>query len=354
MIKKAYSRIKDTFKNIFTNVDVVYLTENVDWVVRWEGRQMIIELNKQGKLKGDLRSTAFGVRNKIIHFGSVNTFFGKKNIPKRIHKSNKIILTWYHISPDDKKIKIIPRINKMVDIVHTACNSTKEELVKFGFDREKIIVIPLGMDLDIFKVLSEDKNNNFKKKIGLPQNKIIIGSFQKDGNGWGEGLEPKLIKGPDVFCDVVEQIAKEVDIHVLLTGPSRGYVKKRLDNAGINYTHKFLDNYLDIVDYFNVLDLYIVASRVEGGPKAILESWATGVPVVSTRVGMIPDIASHGQNSYTTDVEATDELVKHSLDILRNRELREKFVSNGLISVEKFNWEEIAKRYYNEVYSKLI
>jgi len=353
MTKKLYFKISDILKNLLLNADVIYLAENIDWVVKWEGKQMIKELNKQNKLKGDLRSTTVGARNKILHFGSVNTFFEKNGIPKKIHKSNKVILTWYHVISDDKKTKLIPQINGMVDIVHTACNLTKEELIRFGFDREKIIVIPLGMDLDVFRVKMQDKNNKFKSRIGLPKNKIIIGSFQKDGNGWGEGLEPKLIKGPDIFCDVVEKISKEVDIHVLLTGPSRGYVKNRLKKAGISYTHKYLENYLDIVDYFNILDLYIISSRVEGGPKAILESWATGVPLVSTRVGMISDIATHGKDVYITEIEDVDNLVKYSLNIIRDNNIKKQFISNGLKEINKFSWGLVSKKYYDKIYSKL-
>ena len=41
-------------------------------------------------------------------------------------------------------------------------------------------------------------------------------------------MNPKLIKGPDVFCDVIERLAKDLPVHVLLSGPSRGYVKARL------------------------------------------------------------------------------------------------------------------------------
>ena len=38
-----------------------------------------------------------------------------------------------------------------------------------------------------------------RRVLGLPASAFVVGSFQKDGVGWGEGLEPKLIKGPDVL-----------------------------------------------------------------------------------------------------------------------------------------------------------
>jgi len=41
--------------------------------------------------------------------------------------------------------------------------------------------------------------------------------------------------------------------------------------------------------------VFVVASRQEGGPKSALESMAAGVPLVSTRVGQVPEIARHGE-----------------------------------------------------------
>ena len=116
-------------------------------------------------------------------------------------------------------------------------------------------------------------------------------------------FEPKLIKGPDVFCDLVKRIKKKVSIHVLLTGPARGYVKKKLIEYNIPFSHVFLKDYREIVNYYNVLDLYLITSRSEGGPKALLEGMATGVPIVSTKVGMAPYIIKHGVNGFISDVD---------------------------------------------------
>ena len=46
----------------------------------------------------------------------------------------------------------------------------------------------------------------------------MVGSFQKDGVGWAEGLEPKLIKGPDVLVAALELLKAEVpELFVVLT-----------------------------------------------------------------------------------------------------------------------------------------
>ena len=67
---------------------------------------------------------------------------------------------------------------------------------------------------------------------------FVVGSFQKDGVGWEEGLEPKLIKGPDVLLAAVERLRQRVpELWLLLTAPARGYVKEGLERIGVPYRH---------------------------------------------------------------------------------------------------------------------
>ena len=73
--------------------------------------------------------------------------------------------------------------------------------------------------------------------------------------------------------------------------------------------------YPEIAKLFQTLDLYVVASRQEGGPKAILESMASGVPLVTTRVGQAMDLVKHGENAFMTDVEDKDALASFSLQV---------------------------------------
>ena len=49
-----------------------------------------------------------------------------------------------------------------------------------------------------------------RRALGLPESAFVVGSFQKDGVGWGDGLEPKLIKGPDVLLEVAERCHERV------------------------------------------------------------------------------------------------------------------------------------------------
>jgi glycosyltransferase involved in cell wall biosynthesis len=290
-----------------------------------------------------------GIKNSIVHYGSINTFFGNKKI-RLPHKSNKIIVSWFHVVPNDARCKLINKALKFIDIWHTSCEHTKTNMVNLGIPKDKIVVIPLGIDLNYFTPISTDDKSSKKKLLNIPNDKLVIGSFQKDGNGWGEGLEPKLIKGPDIFCDVVEKLSKKYDIFVLLTGPARGYVKKRLDDASISYKHEFFDDPNEVAEYFKAIDLYMVTSREEGGPKSILESMACGIPLISTKVGMAEDIIENGKNGFLVDIENIDGIYNKVCDIIDNSELSSKLVQNGLKTIVNYDWNLIVNKYYEKLY----
>ena len=347
-------QIADTFINFFSHkTKLFYIVEPSNWSIKWDGKYITEQLNKNFGLKSKITTSRFGLRNKILHFGSLNTFIKYSGFVD-VSKSNKIVFTWFHITDNDPRIKFIKELNLKTDFVHTSCEITKARLIAEGLNENKIVIAPIGVDLNLFKVLSEEKKKQIRKKLNLPENKIIIGSFQKDGVAWGEGNKPKMIKGPDIFCDTVEKIEKRHDIHILLTGPARGYVKNRLTKAGISFTHRFSENYFDIADYYNVLDLYIISSRAEGGPKAITESMACGVPIVSTKVGMAPEIIKTEINGCLADIEDVDLLADYSSEIIGNSGFREKIINRALADVKNYTWEKTVKILYDEIYDKLL
>jgi glycosyltransferase involved in cell wall biosynthesis len=96
---------------------------------------------------------------------------------------------------------------------------------------------------------------------------------------------------------------------MLLTGRARGYVRGELDRLGIPYVHHELASRNDIARAYHALDVYVVTARQEGGPKAMLEAMATGVPLVTTRVGQVSDVVIHGDNGLIVDVDDVDGLV---------------------------------------------
>ena len=353
-MKRRIIFIRDILSNIFLGhrYSLFYIAENYGWVIDEEGKTIINSLASKNLLKGKITSTPIGLRHKILHFGSIGTLVTERGI-KNFHPSNKAILSWFHIVEDDKRIKFIPDLNKKISFFHTASNITKNKLIKFGAEQSKIIVIPLGVDTSVFYPDSE-KRDHIRHELQIKDGTIAIGSFQKDGDGWGEGLTPKLIKGPDVFCEAVKIISNQHPIHVILTGPARGYVKNKLKSANVPYSHIYLDNAADVAQYYNALDLYLVCSREEGGPKAIMESMATGVPVVSTIVGMAPDIIDDRVNGLLASAPDANIIAQKAQEILTDQSLKKSIVDNALQSIGEYSSQKLSGSFYYRIYKDLL
>ena len=125
-----------------------------------------------------------------------------------------------------------------------------------------------------------------RNKYGLPLDAYIIGSFQRDTEG-SDLKSPKLIKGPDRLIQIIESKNKEFNkVIVLLSGKRRQYVINELENLNINYKYFEMVNTDQLNELYNCLDLYVVASRIEGGPQAIIECALSKTPIISTDVGV--------------------------------------------------------------------
>jgi len=154
---------------------------------------------------------------------------------------------------------------------------------------KKIISIPFWINQNNWFHI-EDKRK-LKEKYKLEDEYYLIGSFQRDSEGHDVNL-PKLSKGPDRFLEIVKDMNKEKKVLVLLTGKRRNYIINALEENNIQYKYFEMVNIKKINELYNMLNLYIVTSRVEGGPQAILECAITKTPIISTDVGVAKEILS--------------------------------------------------------------
>lgn len=347
MFKRILKKME--FIKLLSGADVYYITEGANWSIRQDGFNIVGHLQT---LKGVICTESKNIPpNAIRHYGSFNVFIGD-----RFFRENAInIVTCFHIVDGDPRAERIRELDKYVSIWHTSCNITKEKLIHFGAAEDKIVMIPLGIDLDVYKPLNNTEDREKRRtKLGIKPEQLVIGSFQKDGNGWEDGNTPKLIKGPDIFCDMMEELNKTCDVFALLSGPARGYVKKRLDSAGIPYYHKYFKNAPEVAKLYPLIDIYTVTSREEGGPKAVLESMASGIPVISTKVGMAPDIIDNGKNGILVECEDVDSLVDAVKNVWSSDAIRNRLTEQGRITAKEYDMDRIAERYEKELYQYVL
>lgn len=227
----------------------------------------------------------------------ISTWTWKKIRTKHL-KDKKVVASIYHIDFDNfnkKDEKNFYKMDQYVDLYHVISLKTKEQLKRLT--NKKIISIPFWVNQkNLFYI---ENKSSLRKKYGFSEDDYIIGSFQRDTEG-SDLVSPKLIKGPDIFIDLVNRLNNNQNIRILLAGTRRQYVINKLKELGINYKYFEMVQIDQLNEFYNILDLYLVSSRLEGGPQAVLECAVTKTPIISTDVGVASEIL-HPNSIYSLE-----------------------------------------------------
>lgn len=335
---------------------VQFVIENADWAIRWVGENIrdAIEPIAPGVIA--TTTSPYRHANSVVHFGSQYMWLAWE---PHISKSNRAVTSFFHGKREDgdavsrhidQFLDSVPRLAKVV----TAASLVENRLVGWGVPREKIERIPIGVDTTLFRPPSGAERHAARAAHGISPEATVIGSFQKDGVGWGDGMEPKLIKGPDIFLQVIDSLRRDLPVHVFLTGPARGYVKKGLEDIGVPFTHAYAKSHAELTHCYHALDLYLVTSREEGGPMGLMESMASGVPVVSSDVGMAPDLI---EPEITGGLVPSEAVAAFSQQARRILELPDKAFDlrrKARQAVKIADWQTVGAQHYERVYRPLL
>lgn len=300
---------------------LVLVSDGANWSISWDVRELAAiarRLNIQVSVAGHAR----GLKSQAVFLTNQFTIMDLS----RIDPTSRIGLAYFHGKPsaDDPGLarcyQTVVANQSRIDRIQVSNSVMRDLMLASGVEPRKIFVIPIGINLSFFQQQTVESRSKVRKTLGIPDSAVVVGSFQKDGVGWGKGHEPKLIKGPDIFLRVIELLKPHVpELHVLLSGPARGYVKTGLERIGVPYRHSYVSSYANIGALYQALDVYMVTSRDEGGPKAILESMASGVPLVTSQVGQAIDLVRHGENAWMAEVDDVERLAHWAKYVIAHR-----------------------------------
>jgi glycosyltransferase involved in cell wall biosynthesis len=287
-----------------------------------EGARWVIdeELRAVGRIAARIgidvprRWPSAAAKRQCLFYGSHFTLFDA--LAAAAAAEHRVATTYFHGRPGtpgmpefDEAYAALRARHAGLDRVQVSHAEMRDVVLSSGIDPAKVFLIPIGVEPALFRPQSPEASAAARRALGLPETAFVVGSFQKDGVGWDDGLEPKLIKGPDILVETLAAARERVpSLVALLSGPARGYVKAGLERHGVPYVHRLLERYEDIGSMYAALDAYLVPARQEGGPKGVLESMAAGVPLVSTRVGQAVDLVRDGENGWLVDVEDVEAL----------------------------------------------
>ena len=232
-----------------------------------------------------------------------------RKIPKKYLIKNKVVCTIHHIDEDkfksNEEIEFKDR-DKFVDYYHVISNKTFDQVIKLT--DKPVHKIPFWVNQNLwFEIKNKEQ---LREKYSGDINSYLVGSFQRDTEGY-DLVSPKLSKGPDRFLEIVEYLnTKNENLQIILTGKRRNYILDELSRREINYKYFEMTSFQNLNELYNILDLYIVSSRYEGGPQSILETAMTRTPIISTDVGIASEILDKksifNMNNYKDAIPNTD------------------------------------------------
>jgi len=198
----------------------------------------------------------------------------------------------------------------------------RDDLVGLGVAPvEKFTVIRLGIDLEK-RVQSTDGRAGLRRLFGLPEDQFVV--------GWvGRMTEVKRL--PDVIASFAELRRRGVDATLCLVGdgPDRQAAEVQARALGIARHVLFVGYQRDVSSYYSMFDVLLLASANEGTPVVAIESLAGGRPVVSTRVGGVPDVVSDGVDGLLCDPGDVSGLATALGQLAASTALRSRFGEAG-------------------------
>ena len=186
-------------------------------------------------------------------------------------------------------------------------------------------LVPNGVDTSFFRQ-KKIKRLTSKKTI------LFVGNFK-----WLQNREAATILIKDVWPKIKKKLP-ETRLWIVGRYPPKLILKFASDSVKIS------DNIDDIRQVYNITDVLLAPIYGPGGTRyKILESMATGIPVVTTPTGIEGIGAIHKETALTA--ESPDELAAETINVLTDVSLYSKLAENGRKLVEeKFNWQKITDR----------
>lgn len=253
-----------------------------------------------------------------------------QRIPLSVLMRKKVITTIHHIVPekmDQNRINHYKYLDKVSNVFHTNNEICKDLLSRYV--SKPIVKKQLWINTNDWYQLDQQlySKDKLRNTFNLPKDKYLIGSFQKDTEGASIANKtylPKLEKGPDQFITIIKKLKEtNSNIEVVLSGYGRQYIMRELDKLNVKYHYFNMISIPDLNKLYQCLDLYIVASRYEGGPRSVAECAANKTPVISTNVGLVEDILA-SESIFTMDEILNNNDISPNLEVAYNNAIKYK------------------------------
>lgn len=264
----------------------------------------------------------------ITTIHGLSNVFNKSVSPLIIYLNFSFILTPYF------EKKLLHSATKIIAVSSFMKNNVDSIIGK----NSKTIFIPNGIDPQKYV------NRKVSKQKGNPS-LFCAGRLIK-------------IKGIDILLKSLPAVKIHYpDVRLYIAGDGPQYNKLKILSAklGLDENIAFLGflNNKEMIQFFASTDIFVMPSRFENAPITLIEALASGIPIVASDVGGIPEILCDGKYGILVEPENPIELARNILELTDNLELRTKMSEIGKERAQEYTWDLIVKKTI-ELYQSVI
>lgn len=227
------------------------------------------------------------------------------------------------------------------DAVTAVSDSLRKDTLKHFHVTRDIEVIPNFVCLDQYNPFN---GANLHKEYAPNDEFLIthISNFRK-------------VKRVEDVLMVFHRLQKEVDSKLLLVGdgPERHRIEQLCRELDICHKVVMLGKLQSTSEILSISDLFVLPSETESFGLAALEAMASGVPVISTNTGGLPEINEHGVSGFLSDVGDVEDMAANAMKILGDQNELSRFKSQALETAKKYDILKILPA-YEALYDRLI
>lgn len=230
----------------------------------------------------------------------------------------------------DKRSRILAKIfYKYFSVKPVALSETIQNTIvdEYKINKQNIPIIYNGINLE---KCQPKKEYLFDEKIKI----LHIGRFSEQKNHLVLLKAFKIINSK--YSNSILELIGEGELKERI----EAYVKENHLEESV----KFLGLQSNVYSFFNEADIFTLPSKYEGIPMTLIEAMGTGLPIVTTDVGGIPDMLKNNESALITKVNI-EEIVKAFEKLVLDEKLRERLGKQALKESIKFSSREMAKKY---------
>ena len=231
-------------------------------------------------------------------------------------------------------------INKS-DAVTSVSQNLKEDTQRLFRTKKEIKVVPNFIDIDKYKITYKDCDRDL---LALPEERVIthVSNFRP-------------VKCIGDVIEIFYRIQKELPAKLIMVGegPERKEAEQLCRTYNIEDKVVFLGNSSEVDKILCFSDLFLLPSKTESFGLAALEAMASGVPVISSNSGGIPEVNIQGVSGFLSPVGAVDEMAQNALKILKDDTTLNAFKKGAQTTATKFDIHKIVP-FYEAIYEEAL